>query len=236
MRPQDAIVQVSRIDGRLARYDWAFVRDEKARIAAHWAERCRLQPRLYDGRVLLAHDVEIVDDYLRSTYFETSFRSFLSWRDFDFPGAPIANCFAMSALRSADGAFMLGEMSASTANAGRLYFPAGTPEPADAGADGRVDLEANVLRELEEETGLRRADVALDDGWTVVFDGPRVACMKLVQSSESAAALQARLEAFNAGQADPELARLVPVADAADLDVQRMPVFMIRYLRAALDV
>lgn len=236
MRTERRIVRVARIDHRVAPFDWTFARDEAARIDAHWAEQRRQTPALFDGRVLLAHDLVVEGDCLRGACFETSFKSFLSWRDFGFPGTPVANCFAMAALRSADGAFMLGEMSSRTANAGRLYFPSGTPEPADADADGRVDLDANTLRELEEETGLRPDEVSMEAGWTIVFDGPAVGCMKLVQSRATAPELQARLATFNATQEDPELVRLVPVRSAADYDPDRMPAFVLRYLDLVLGV
>ena len=162
------------------------------------------------------------------------YKAFLSWRDFGFPGAPVINAFAMPALRSVDGAFMLGEMSPSTANGGRLYFPAGTPEPADVDTDGRVDFEASILRELAEETGLATDEITLASTWTVVFGGPLVAFMKVVQSRLDAASLVKRLAAFNATQRDPELARLVPVRGTSDYDVARMPDFMIRYLDRVL--
>ncbi len=68
----------------------------------------------------------------------------------------------MAALRSADGAFLLGEMAPHTANAGQIYFAAGTPDLSDV-FDGRVDLTASVKRELREETGMAADETKFDD-------------------------------------------------------------------------
>ncbi len=43
---------------------------------------------------------------------------------------------------------------------GRVYFPCGTPDLSDVTPDRRVDFEASHWRELAEETGLTRADIA----------------------------------------------------------------------------
>lgn len=235
MRTEQRIVRVARIDYRVTPFDWAFPRDEAARIDAHWAKQGRLKPAMYDGRVLLAHEITLDGDALRGAGFETGFKSFFSWRDFGFPGQPVANLFAMAAVRSTDGAFMLGEMSAGTANEGQLYFPAGTPEPSDADASGQVDLGASALRELEEETGLCADEVRVEAGWTVVFDGPKVGCMRLIHARATASELQARLAAFNASLDDPELARLVPVRRRADYDCGRIPSFVLSYLDTVLE-
>lgn len=231
-----AIRRVAAIDYRCEAYDWAFADDAAVRIDAHWADLRRDKPALFDGRVLVAHSLSIDPTdggTLRARGFETTYKPFICWRDFGFPGAPVANLFAMAALRSADGAFILGEMSASTASAGKLYFPAGTPEPSDADAAGIVDLQANALRELKEETGFGLADVALEDGWTIVFDGARVACMKALRSPLGTDALLQRFAAFRATEKDPELDALVPVHSPDDLDETRMPGFMLAYLQAA---
>ncbi len=230
---------VAALDVRIAPFDWPFARNEAARIDTHWKGMLAEKPKLFDGRVLLAHSLAIEaggrpGDTLRATAFETGFKSFMAWRDFGFPDRAVYNCFAMPALRAADGAFVLGAMAATTANAGKLYFPAGTPEPSDADADGRVDFTGNILRELEEETGLSPLEVKLDRDWTIVFSGPRVACMRIVRSHLTVEALQARLASFNKGQTAPELDRLVGVRSSADFVSSSMPDFMIRYLTYAL--
>lgn len=230
----ESSVTVATIANRVAPYDWRFAIDEATRIDARWAQIRAGKPNLFDGRVLLSRDVAVANDVLGGSSFETSYKPFLCWREFGYPGAPVKNLFAMPALRGSDGAFLLGRMSARTANAGRLYFPAGTPEPADVGANGFVDYEASILRELEEETGIAPHEVELAPRWTIVFAGPLVACMKVVRSPSSAASLVERVAGFIAAQSEPELDALVAVADSDDFDAARMPPFMLHYLAEAL--
>ena len=163
MTLRDGIYRVERVDWRVSPFDWAFPREAAVHIDAHWEARRQAAPGIYDGRVLLMRDLELGESSLRCLCFETSYKSFLGWRDGGVAKGAIYNCFGMAALRSVDGAFMLGAMNAGTASAGKLYFPAGTPEPSDV-VDGRVDLEGNVLRELGEETGIGRDEVVADTG------------------------------------------------------------------------
>ena len=232
--PVERSTAVARIANRLAHHDWRFANDEAARIDARWAELTAAKPGLFDGRVLLSRDLAIANDVLGGTSFETGYKPFLCWREFGYPGEPVKNLFAMPALRGSDGAFLLGRMGTDTANAGRLYFPAGTPEPADVGADGYVDYTASILRELEEETGIAPHEVTLDARWTVVFAGPLVACMKVVRSPLPSAALVERVACFISEQAKPELDALVAVAGPDDFDAAHMPPFMLHYLEEAL--
>jgi hypothetical protein len=102
---------------------WAFAEERRAEIAAHFAEKQRERPKLWNGRVLLGRDARFADGHLSATYFETDFASFLAWRDWGFPDKAVFNGFGMGALRTSDGAFVMGEMAQHTANAGRIYFP-----------------------------------------------------------------------------------------------------------------
>ena len=154
------ILEVAELDFRLAPYDWPFAVERAREIRSHWEERSKAQPKLFNGRVLLLgrHAFESRADgglVLRGAYFETDFAAFLAWRDFGFPDASVCNGFSMAALQGSDGVFLLGEMSSHTANAGLIYFAAGTPDRQDVFGE-RVDLGASVTRELEEETGICR--------------------------------------------------------------------------------
>ena len=231
------IEEVAQIAYRCESFDWRFASDAAAAIDAHWQTLVAANPRFFNGRVLLMHRFafgrEECGRVLEGACFETDYKAFLAWRDFGFPDRGVCNCFAMPALRSADGAFILGQMAPFTASPGRIYFPAGTPDPSDV-KDRIVDLEGNILRELAEETGIGAAEVTLRPGWTLVLAGARIACMKIVQSPMPAAAIVARVAAFLAAEKEPELTRVIPVFSHADLDETHMPDFTLAYLRHVL--
>ncbi|MGB7127300.1 MAG: NUDIX hydrolase [Methylovirgula sp.] len=233
------IEEIATIELRLEQKTWDFARDRAEEIDAHWAELVRRNPHHYNGRVLLMRGLDVIATAhgrrLEGACFVAEYKAFLAWRDFGFPDRTVCNAFAMAVLRSADGAFLLGEMGQATANAGQIYFPAGTPEPDDLVGE-ILDLEGSVRRELEEETGIRTDEIAFGEGWTVVFQGPRLACMKTVRSAHSAAELVARGAAFIASEKQPELARLIAIFGVGDLDEKRMPDFIQAYLRHALQI
>jgi len=227
------ILQIDALDLAYAPRPWPFAEAEADRIAAHWRTRLAAKPRLFNGRVLLLGRHAIGADRrgvtLRGEYFETEFAAFLAWRDFGFPDLTVANAFSMAALVSADGAFLLGEMAAHTANAGATYFPSGTPDPNDV-FDGKVDLAASALRELEEETGITADAIACDPGWTVVYAPPRIACLKLMRLAEPAEAVKARIEAFLAADPEAELSGVRIIRGTADVDRARAPSFVADFL------
>ena len=123
------IHRVSQLDLRFQPWQWPFAEARRGEIDAHFALKQRQTPQIWNGRVLLGRDPDFSGDRFRASYFETDFASLLAWRDWGFPEAGAFNGFGMGALRCADGAFVMGEMGRHTANAGRIYFPAGTPDP-----------------------------------------------------------------------------------------------------------
>jgi 8-oxo-dGTP pyrophosphatase MutT (NUDIX family) len=222
------IVSVDRLDLGFAPYRWRFAEARRHDIEAYFAERRKSTPELWNGRILLMRDLAIADGALRGACFETGFADFMAWRDWNFPDPSVVNCFSMGALRASDGAYLLGVMSDRTANAGRIYFPAGTPDPADV-RGATVDLLGNIMREIAEETGLTAADFSLTPGWHAVLDGPRVAVMKRIDVPHPAAQVRERMLRHLASGPQPELSDIRIVRSVADFD-PKMPDFVTAYL------
>lgn len=215
------VYDIATLHARVDPAPWPWARENGALIAAHWQKIGAGRQGFYDGRVLLRRAKQRDGDALRLTYMETDFSAFMAARDLGWPQDDSGNAFAMAALRASDGAFLLGEMGRHTANAGRIYFPAGTPDRQDVMEGGAVDLAGSALRELQEETGLLESEVEVG-GWTVVEFGWRIALMRAIRSLLPAEDLRARIEAFLAEDAEPELARMHIVRGPRDLDDSRI--------------
>ncbi len=198
-------------------------------IARHFAARRRERPALWNGRVLLLHRCTIEKGVLRGSSFETDYASFLAWRDWGCPDAGVFNVFAAAALRSADGAYLVGRMAPPTSVAGQWLFPCGTPDPDDISAAGMLDLAGSARRELFEETGLDIGTLKAEPGWTLVRDGGYMGLMKRLTAGESADVLRARIMHYLASETQPEFSEIRIVRSLADLDAG-MPRFLTAYL------
>jgi hypothetical protein len=224
-----SVVPVDRLELGHSSWEWPFARARRREIEAHFAQLQRGKPELFNGRVLMLRDFALEHRVFRGRTFETDFASLLAWRDWDFPDPSVTNVYAMGALRGSDGGFILGEMAAHTANAGKIYFAAGTPDPDDI-RDDTVDLLGSVIREVEEETGLTPADFVAEAGWLTVLAGPRVAQMKLLQARVPAKELRERIIGFLSTQEQPELTDIHIARGPDDLN-DAMPPFMATFLR-----
>ena len=227
------IINARDIDFSVEPYEWPFASDEAGRIETHWNALLRDRPALYNGRVFLSHSIESDGVTVRGKAFETDFSNFLAWRDFGFPDAYVCNCFSMAALRSADGAWLMGIMSDHTSNAGKIYFPAGTPDPGDV-LEGKIDFAGSAIRELREETGLDASTLQVAPDWSVILYGPRVGCMKIINCHDDAKTICERVDDFLARDRQPELKGLYAVRTRADLKPVRMPDFIVHWLEAVL--
>jgi 8-oxo-dGTP pyrophosphatase MutT (NUDIX family) len=232
MTSNAVIHRVTALDLKVQPWAWPWAEAQRAEIDAHFKKRQQEKPGIWNGRVLVARNADFSGDRLSSSYFETDFASFLAWRDWGFPDRTIFNGFGMGALRCCDGAFVLGEMGDGTVNAGRIYFPGGTPDPDDV-ADGKLDIESNISREIEEETGLTRSDYRARPHWDCVVVRASVAIIRILDVDMSSEALKARIEANLARQEHPELSRIHLVRSTKDFNA-RMPGFVTAFLEHEL--
>ena len=122
-------------------------------------------------------------------------------------------------------------MGQHTSNAGRIYFPSGTPDLDDI-RDGTVDISGSVVRELEEETGLLPGDYRSDPHWHCVYTGPALAMMRILHvdmSGRSACAPGSRPISPRSDQ--PELSAIHLVRGTRDLTAA-MPRFVTAFVEA----
>ncbi len=229
------IFETDEIDAVLEPYDWPVPREFASEITEIWARETARVPALFNGQVLIQHRGIRDGRVFRAAYAPTEYRSFLGWMRLGNPPPLVRNGFAMAALQARDGAFLLGEMGPNTANAGKIYFAAGTPDLGDV-VDGRVDLAGSVLRELAEETGLLAGDVQVEPRWTSVMGTSRIAFMRPVRIDLPAEDARALMLQRMTTLEEEELADIHIVRGAADLDEGRMPPFQLAFLRHAFGV
>lgn len=217
MNSQPLVQHVDRLELRVTPKVWDFAVEHAAEIETYFAARRLQTPALWNGPVLLQHRQEIRDGVFYGDFLQTDFASASAWHTWGRPETGIRDCSAAAALRSADGAFLLGQMGSHTFNAGRIYFPCGVPDPSDV-VDNKLDFYFNVGRELKEETGLDISEFTEEPGWTMVSDNPFVAQFKVVRSNQTADVLRARILERLAHEAEPELCDIRIVRSPADFD------------------
>ncbi len=167
MKEEPSLFRVERLDLAFKPKPWAFATERRAEIEAYFAELQREKPAIWNGRVLLMHRQVVRGGVFIGDYLETDYASFSAWRAWGRPPAGVHDCFGAAAIIAADGACLLGVMGPQTFNAGKIYFPCGTPDPSDV-VGGKVDLDFSVQREVKEETGIDAFGIhgraGLDDG------------------------------------------------------------------------
>jgi len=225
------IHRVTTLDLSFQPWPWPFAGRRRADIDAHFAVKQREKP-IWNGRILLGRNPDFTGGRFSASYFEADFASFLAWRDWGFPDASVFNGFGMGALRCRDGAFVLGEMGRHTSNAGRIYFPSGTPDLDDI-SGGAVDIPGSVTREVLEETGLCAADYRAGGHWDCVVSGAVIAMIRILNVDLTGEALRARIEANLARQRQPELSAIHLVRGVGDLTAA-MPRFVAAFVEAQM--
>lgn len=196
---------------------WAFAERERVRIDAHWRGLVAKNPALWNGDILMGFDPAVADGRLTARLRSSDYASFVAWRDWGFADAAAWNLFGTPVIVSGDGALLYGVMAGHTLNAGLAYPPSGSLEARDIGPGGLVDLGGSMAREVCEETGLDLGEGRAGEV-LAVFEARRLSIAQVYRFDQPAAALIARIEAFIAAESEPELAGVVAMRAARDLD------------------
>ncbi|EJT04918.1 hypothetical protein [Rhizobium sp. CCGE 510] len=210
--PEATVFPIAGVDLRVLPGSHPFVLAEEAAIRENWAKETAANPALFDGRLVFQQRLSFSEDGIAGEGYVTPFSAFMWWRRQPQRQGGL-HIFAYPVLESADGALVAIRMGAHTANPGQVYFAAGSLEQEDI-VDGRCDIEANMRREVHEETGLDLADAAAGPGLYASYSRRTVTLMRLLRFEMTADEIVKRIEAHMLVAEDKEIAGAVAIRSA----------------------
>lgn len=213
--PRGTVFPVHEVDVRLDPDAHPFEREHAAEIAKNWEIETAEKPALFNGTVVLLSALSYTGASLRGRCHAVSYATFLYWRR-NRLSAPAEHSFAHAVLVSSDGALVAVRMGSHTANAGRVYFAAGSFEPADF-RDGLVDLEFNMAREVREETGLEISHLPRDPAYHAYSSEQGTVIFRGYLLDEDAETVAARIREHVAAETEPEIEGPVIIRSRGDL-------------------
>ena len=212
--PRGEVVPVSSIDVRLDPSPHAYEVANSEAIEANWQREVGANPALFDGRIVLLSEVSYDDGRLVGRCNPVRYATLLAWRREHAAGAEHA--YAHAALVSSDGALVAIRMGAHTANPGKVYFAAGSFEEEDF-RDGLVDTDANMEREVWEETGLDITGARKEDGYHLFSRDGQTVIFRRYFLDEPADRIAERISAHVAAEEEPEIEGPVIIRAMDDL-------------------
>jgi 8-oxo-dGTP pyrophosphatase MutT (NUDIX family) len=206
------VFPTSAADIRIAEGPHPFCLTDADDIAANWQREVTANPALFDGEMVFLRALRLSGDRIEGEAHVVPYSAFLWWRRKADRSSGM-HLFCYPVLVSADGALIAVTMADHTANPGQVYFAAGSLEPQDV-VDGRCDMEANMRREVLEETGLDLADCRSGEGFHAVRLDRTVALCKLYYLDLSAEEIAAGIEAHMEVAEEDEIAGPVIIRSA----------------------
>lgn len=206
------VFPLSGLDLRVVPGDHPLYLAEQEAIAENWARETAANPALFDGRMVFQRRLTLTDKGLAGEGHVIPFSAFMWWRKQSDRRGGI-HLFAYPVLETSDGALVAIRMGAHTANPGQVYFAAGSLEPEDV-VDGRCDLEANMRREVLEETGLDLKAARAGDRYFASRIGRTVVVMRLFRFDLTADELTDRIHAHMLVAEDQEISGAVAIRSA----------------------
>lgn len=213
--PADIVFPVAGVDVRLDPAAHPFEQANEAAIERHWQAARAANPALFDGRVALLSRLACRNGHLVGRCHIVRFATFLYWRTLR-PTVHAGHAYTHAMLVGSDDALVAIRMAAHTANAGSVYFAAGTFEAQDF-RDGRADITANMRREVLEETGIDLGESAREEGLHAVSKATGTVVFRRYFLDETADRLAQAIDRFVAAQDEPEIDGPVVIRSPDDL-------------------
>ncbi|AIC27981.1 NUDIX hydrolase domain-containing protein [Rhizobium etli bv. mimosae str. IE4771] len=210
--PEATVFPIAGVDLRVLPGTHPFVTAEEAAIRENWAKETAANPALFDGRLVFQQRLSFSQEGIAGEGYVTPFSAFMWWRRQPQRQGGL-HIFAYPVLESSEGALVAIRMGAHTANPGQVYFAAGSLEPEDI-IDGRCDIEANMRREVHEETGLDLADAVAGEGLFASRARRTVTLLRLFRFDMTADEMVKRIEAHMLVAEDKEIAGAVAIRTA----------------------
>jgi len=212
--PRNAITPVGKVEVRLDPSRHPFEAQHPEAIAANWKAEVEAQPALFNGRMALLSELRLQGGVLAGRCHEVNYATFLYWKR--NRAGTAEHAYAHPALVSRDNALIAIRMGSRTANPGAVYFAAGSFEAEDF-RDGLCDLNANMIREVREETGLDISATRREAGYQLFSLEGATAIFQRFWLDEDAETIARTIREFVAAEADPEIEGPVIIRNPEDL-------------------
>lgn len=195
-----------------AEHPWRLAENEA--IAAHWAREQVERPFLFNGTIMLHRSLHLEGGVIFGISHRAPYAAILHWVKTQ-PQADVWHLFGAAVMLSSDNAMILIRMAAKTANAGKVYAPAGSLDENDI-KGAHVDVEGSILREAMEETGYDLSRSKPERRLLAWRQGKRVAVFRRFRLDEPASRLTERIRDHIATGAEDEIEDVVVVRKPGD--------------------
>jgi ADP-ribose pyrophosphatase YjhB (NUDIX family) len=205
-------VRIDRLDLRMADGPHPFYTANRAQIEANWIVESAANPHLFNGQMVLQQALSFDGGVIHGIAHAIPYSALLWWRR--QPEAKDAlHLFGFAVPVSSDGAIIAIRMSERTASPGRVYCAAGSLDLSDV-VDGKLDIDANMHREVREETGLDLATAQADPCFHAGIDRTGIVVFRFYRFAMTAEEMVAHIEAHMLREREPEIAGAVTIRSA----------------------
>ncbi|MDR6818440.1 8-oxo-dGTP pyrophosphatase MutT (NUDIX family) [Neorhizobium sp. 2083] len=184
----------------------------QSEIEANWELEAAANPHLFNGQMVLQNRLSFRDGVIVGEAHVIPYSTLLWWRKQRDPAGAF-HLFGFAVLVSSDGAIIAVRMSERTANPGQVYCAAGSLDLLDI-VDGKLDLQANMRREVLEETGLDLDEARVEPQFFASHSGHRVVGFRFYRFDLAAEQMLARIAAHMVHDEEKEIAGAVAIRSA----------------------